>query len=85
MVLRVRNGKWNLSITAGDAADQYLIEAAQADNPPSKAKYDPQRNNATISSLGVMEHWNNAKEKKYSRNLGKKEGIELVHKLITIK
>jgi hypothetical protein len=53
-----------------------------AQNPPSKVKYDPQRNNASISSLGVMEHWNNAKEKKYSRNLGKKEGIELVHKTI---
>jgi len=63
-------------------SDQYLIEAAMAQNPPSKVKYDPQRNNASISSLGVMEHWNNAKEKKYSRNLGKKEGIELVHKTI---
>ena len=63
-------------------SDQYLIEAAMVQNPPSKVKYDPQRNNASISSLGVMEHWNNAKEKKYSRNLGKKEGIELVHKTI---
>lgn len=63
-------------------SDQYLIEAALADNPPSKAKYDPQRNNASIYSLGVMEHWNNATEKKYSRNLGKNEGIELVKKLI---
>jgi hypothetical protein len=63
-------------------SDQYLIEAAMAQNPPSKVKYDPQRNNASISSLGVMEHWNNPMEKKYSRNLGKKEGIELVHKTI---
>jgi Uncharacterized conserved protein len=61
-------------------SDQYLIEAAQADNPPSKTKYDPQRNNAVISSLGVMEHWNNAVEKKYSRNLGKNMGIELVQR-----
>ncbi|MCJ7449253.1 MAG: DUF362 domain-containing protein [Bacteroidales bacterium] len=66
-------------------SDQYLIEAALADNPPSKVKYDPQRNKASISSLGVMEHWNNAKEKKYSRNLGKKEGIELVQKSIPVK
>ena len=66
-------------------SDQYLIEAALADNPPSKAKYDPQRNNTSISSLGVMEHWNNAKEKKYSRNLGKNEGIELVQKSIPVK
>lgn len=63
-------------------SDQYLVEAAQADNPPSKAKYDPRRNNSAISSLGVMEHWNNAKEKKYSRNLGKNEGIELVQRTI---
>ncbi len=63
-------------------SDQYLIEAAMAQNPPSKVKYDPQRNNASISSLGVMEHWNNPMEKKYSRNPGKKEGIELVHKTI---
>jgi len=66
-------------------SDQYLIEAAQADNPPSKVKYDPRRNNARISSLGVMEHWNNSIEKKYSRNLGKKEGIELVQKSISVK
>jgi hypothetical protein len=29
-------------------------------------------------SLGVHEHWNNATDRKYSRNLGKNEGIELV-------
>ena len=66
-------------------SDSYLIEAALADNPPSKTKYDPERNNSGIASLGVMEHWNNTKEKKYSRNLGKKEGIELVHKTIVAK
>ena len=66
-------------------SDQYLIEAAMADNPPSKTKYDPQRNNARISSLGAMEHWNNAKEKKYSRNLGKKVGIELVQRSLATK
>jgi uncharacterized protein (DUF362 family) len=66
-------------------SDQYLIEAAMADNPPSKTKYDPQRNNAGISSLGVFEHWNNAKEKKYSRNLGKNTGIELVQRSLATK
>lgn len=66
-------------------SDNYLIEAAMADSPPSKTKYDPQRNGTSISSLGVMEHWNNAKEKKYSRNLGKNEGIELVLRTITKK
>ena len=31
-----------------------------------------------LASLGVHEHWNNPQEKKYSRNLGTGEGIELV-------
>ncbi|MDP4210798.1 MAG: DUF362 domain-containing protein [Bacteroidota bacterium] len=59
-------------------SDQYLIEAAQADNPPSKTFYDPEHDGVKCTSLGVMEHWNNAKDKKYSRNLGKSRGIELV-------
>jgi hypothetical protein len=61
-------------------ADDYLHEAALADNPPSGTFYDP--NHAThttrLASLGVHEHWNNPQEKQYSRNLGKKEGVELV-------
>ncbi len=64
-------------------SDQYLIEAALADNPPSNTRYDPQRNNSVPASLGVMEHWNNKEEKKYSRNLGKAVGIELVQKTLT--
>jgi len=63
-------------------SDQYLIEAAQANNPPSKTVYDPEKDGTRIASLGVMEHWNNTKEKKYSRNLGKKSGIELIQKTI---
>ncbi len=63
-------------------SDQYLIEAAQANNPPSKAVYDPERDGTRLSSLGIMEHWNNAKDKKYSRNLGKNNGIELVQQTI---
>jgi hypothetical protein len=51
--------------------DNYLHEAALADNPPSGKKYAP-------VSLGVHEHWNNPQEKKYSRNLGTGKGIELV-------
>lgn len=60
-------------------SEKYLVEAALADNPPSKTKYDPERDGTTLKSLGVMEHWNNYDEKKYSRNLGKKYGIELVY------
>jgi len=60
--------------------DDYLHEAALADNPPSGTFYDPdhQGNVKRLPSLGVHEHWSNAKEKKYSRNLGTGNGIELV-------
>jgi uncharacterized protein (DUF362 family) len=59
--------------------EKYLVEAALADNPPSRTFYDPERDGTRLKSLGVMEHWNNAAEKKYSRNLGKNYGIELVY------
>ena len=32
-----------------------------------------------MTSQGVHEHWNNATEKKYTRNLGTGNGIELVY------
>jgi sugar lactone lactonase YvrE/L-ascorbate metabolism protein UlaG (beta-lactamase superfamily) len=60
--------------------DDYLHEAALADNPPSGTFYDPDHsgNVKRLTGLGVHEHWNNPKEKKYSRNLGTGNGIELV-------
>ena len=60
--------------------DDFLHEAALADNPPSGTFYDPDHasNVKRLSSLGVHEHWNNPKDKKYSRNLGTGQGIELV-------
>ena len=61
-------------------ADMYLLEAALADNPPSKTIYDPEKDGTRLKSMGVVEHWNNPVDKKYSRNLGKDEGIELVFK-----
>lgn len=54
-------------------ADNFLHEAANIGNPPSKTKYQE----AAKGSLGVHEHWNNPDERKYSRNLGKGSGIEL--------
>ena len=59
-------------------ADAYLHEAALANKPPSGTVYDPAREGKPLASLGVHEHWNNSTERKYSRNLGKPEGIELV-------
>ena len=58
-------------------ADNYLREAALANDPPSKTFYDPERDGIRCRSLGVHEHWNNATDKKYSGNLGKPHGIEL--------
>ncbi len=59
-------------------ADNYLHEAAAAGAPPSGTLYDPDGTGKRLASLGVHEHWNNATERKYSRNLGRQEGIELV-------
>jgi uncharacterized protein (DUF362 family) len=60
------------------AVDNYLHEMALANQPPSKTVYDPEKDGTPLKSLGVHEHWNNAAEKKYSRNLGTGAGIELV-------
>jgi uncharacterized protein (DUF362 family) len=58
--------------------ENYLHEAALADKPPSGSVYDSDRDGKPVTSLGVHEHWNNATDKQYSRNLGKHQGIELV-------
>jgi len=59
--------------------EKYLVEAALAENPPSKTVYDPERDGTRMKSLGILEHWNNSTDKKYSKNLGKSYGIELVY------
>ena len=58
-------------------ADNYLREAALANDPPSKTFYDPEGDGIRCRSLGVFEHWNNGTDKKYSRNLGKAHRIDL--------
>jgi len=57
-------------------ADRHLHEAALANDPPSGTAYKP--DGVRLQSLGVHEHWNNATDKQYSRNLGAGKGIELV-------
>jgi hypothetical protein len=59
-------------------ADDYLHQAADSTNWPAGIKYDPDSTGVHIFSLGVHEHWNNATDKKYSRNLGTGSGIELL-------
>jgi len=58
--------------------DAVLHEAALADNPPSGTNYAPHGDGKKLKSLGVHEHWNNPEDKKYSKNMGKDKGIELV-------
>ena len=57
--------------------ENYLHEAGLVHQAPSETVYE-NGNGEAVTNLGVHEHWNNSVEKKYSRNLGKEEGIELV-------
>ena len=63
--------------------ENYLHEMAQADNPPSGTFYDPEHDGIRLESMGVHEHWNNAVDRQYSRNLGTGDGIELVRPSMT--
>ncbi|HDS07605.1 MAG TPA: DUF362 domain-containing protein, partial [Bacteroides sp.] len=60
------------------AVDDYLHQAADSRFWPEGIVYDPEGDGIPIGSLGVHEHWNNAADKQYSRNLGYDTGIELV-------
>jgi hypothetical protein len=61
------------------AVDDYLHQAADTNNWPVGIKYKPNGDGKTIASLGAHEHWNNATDKQYSRNLDaiNGKGIEL--------
>jgi hypothetical protein len=80
------DGNWTASLLAsqdGVAVDSVVLdflrnEPTLANQAPSKTTYQPASDGNALGSLGVHEHWNNAKDKKYSRNLGKGAGIELV-------
>lgn len=59
--------------------DDYLHQAADSGNWPEGIVYAPNGDGIPMrESLGVHEHWNNPVDKKYSKNLGTGEGIELV-------
>ncbi len=58
-------------------ADDYLHQAADKTKWPEGINYDPDNSGVYINSLGVHEHWNNATDKQYTRNLGTGNGIEL--------
>lgn len=67
----------NSALRNNATVENYIHEAALVASPPSKTAYRD-GNGKAIVNLGVHEHWNNVQEKKYSRNFGKPEGIELV-------
>ena len=67
----------NYSLRGNETVENYLHEAALVSAPPSQVTYLDGHGHK-ISNLGVHEHWNNVNDKKYSRNFGKSEGIELV-------
>jgi hypothetical protein len=64
-----------------DGVDDYLHQAADSNNWPAGITYDPEDDGTAISSLGVHEHWNDANNKQYTRNLDPNngQGIELVN------
>jgi hypothetical protein len=74
----LRNEPLMANNITGQGVDNYLHEAAQAGSPPSGSFYDPGVTGTRLASLGVHEHWNNATNRLYSRNLGRSEGIELL-------
>lgn len=61
------------------AVDDFLHQAASSDWWPEGLVYDPEGDGTPIPSLGVHEHWNNATQRQYSRNLGTGEGIDLMY------
>lgn len=62
------------------AVDDYLHQGAEKANWPENITYDPEGDGTPMpSSLGVHEHWNNATDKLYTKNLSKNgTGIDLV-------
>ncbi len=75
---RVGAPDWKNRPNMAQGVDDYLHQAASSKYWPKGIIYDPDNSGVPIPSLGVHEHWNNPVDKNYSRNLGKKEGIELI-------
>lgn len=67
----------NSALSDNPNVENYLHEAGLAATAPSGTVY-LNGNGDKVKNIGVHEHWNNAIDKQYSRNLGKEEGIELV-------
>jgi hypothetical protein len=62
-----------------EGSNDYLLQAADPGNWPAEISYDPVNDGTAIGSLGVYEHWDSPITRRYSRNLGTGDGIELVY------
>jgi uncharacterized protein (DUF362 family) len=69
--------KESYPITCKNEIADYLLQCASSDYWPENIIYDPEDDGSALESLGAFEHWNNASDRKYSRNLGTGDGIEL--------
>lgn len=67
----------NDSLKNNATVENYLHEASLVKNAPSGNIYK-NGNGKIVKNLGTHEHWTDPVNRKYSRNLGKKEGIELI-------
>jgi hypothetical protein len=59
--------------------DDYLHQAADPSKWARSVTYDPENDGSPLTSLGVHEHWQSPTDRRYSRNLGQAEGIDLVY------
>ena len=73
------NNKKPYPIEMKDEIADYLKQCASSDYWPDGITYDPEGDGTPIGSQGVFEHWDNAVDRQYSRNLGTGDGIELVY------
>lgn len=64
-------------------ADDYLMEEARAEDPPSGTHYV--QDGKPVESLGVFEHWDSGESRQYSRNKDPRhgKGIELIYLPVT--
>jgi uncharacterized membrane protein YphA (DoxX/SURF4 family) len=68
----------NYTYVAAEGTDDYLHQAADPGSWPEGIVYSPDGPGKKLASLGVHEHWNNPTQKLYSRDIGKKVGIEFI-------
>jgi hypothetical protein len=62
-----------------EGAEDHIEQAADSANWPDGIDYDPEDDGTPMPwSLGVHEHWNNATDREYTRNLGTGDGIHLI-------